>query len=72
MDMVIRDLSVEIVYAIDEQAQPLGLSRAEFVRRELANVAQRGSSEVTTEDLQVFADRFGDLEAPEVMAGAWD
>lgn len=72
MDMVIRDLSVEVVYAIDEQAQRLGLSRAEFVRRELAKIAQRGSTAVTVDDLRKFTERFGDLEDPEVMAGARD
>lgn len=70
--MVIRDLSVEVVYAIDEQAQRLGLSRAEFVRRELAKIAQRGSTAVTVDDLRKFTERFGDLEDPEVMAGARD
>lgn len=72
MDMVIRNLEVEVVYAIDQQAERLGLSRAEFVRRELASVAQRGSAEVTVEDLAGFADRFGDLADEDVMAGAWD
>lgn len=72
MDMVIRDLSVEVVYAIDEQAQRLGLSRAEFVRRELAKIAQRGSTAVTVDDLRKFTERFGDLEDPEVVAGARD
>lgn len=70
--MVIRDLSVEVVYAIDEQAQRLGLSRAEFVRRELAKIAQRGSTAVTVDDLRKFTERFGDLEDPEVVAGARD
>lgn len=71
MDMVIRNLEIEVVSALDEHAERLGVSRAEFVRRELANVAQRGSSHVTVEDLRTFADRFSDLEDPEVI-GAWD
>lgn len=72
MDMVIRNLEIEVVSALDEHAERLGVSRAEFVRRELANVAQRGSSHVTVEDLADFADSFGDLADAEVMAGAWD
>lgn len=72
MDILIRDLPLEIIHAIDEQAQRLGVSRTEFVRRELTTVALRSRTEVTEADLLGFTERFTDLADPDVMARAWD
>lgn len=72
MDILIRNLSIEVIHAIDEQADELGVSRAEFVRRELTAVAQRTKPAMTAQDLVVFGERFADLEDQGVMAGAWD
>jgi hypothetical protein len=49
----------------------LGLSRNEYLRRQLAQDAQRSAAKVTMEDLQWFTDTFGDLTDPEVMRQAW-
>lgn len=70
-DFVIRDVPEDVLAAIDARAARLGLSRNEYVRRELKIVAQRSATAVTVDDLQRFAERFSDLDDPEVMARAW-
>ena len=70
-DFLIRDLSEDDLAAIDSQAARLGLSRNEYLRRELKIVAQRSTSSVTVDDLRKFADRFADLTDPDVMDQAW-
>jgi hypothetical protein len=61
----------DVLAAIDLRAARLGLSRNEYVRRELKIVAQRSVSSVAAEDLRRFADTFSDLADPEVMDQAW-
>jgi antitoxin component of RelBE/YafQ-DinJ toxin-antitoxin module len=70
-DMLIRDVPEDVVTAIDANAARLGLSRSEYVRRELARVAQRSASPVTTDDLQRFVITFSDLANADVMDQAW-
>lgn len=70
-DVLIRDVPDDVLAALDSQATRLGLSRNEYVRRELRSVAQRSASTVTTDDLQRFTRTFTDLADPEVMDQAW-
>jgi hypothetical protein len=70
-DMLIRDVPEDVLTAIDANAARLGLSRSEYVRRELARVAQRSASSVTTDDLQRFVITFSDLANANVMDQAW-
>jgi hypothetical protein len=70
-DMLIRDVPEDVLTAIDANAARLGLSRSEYVRRELARVAQRSASSVTTDDLQRFVITFSDLADADVMDQAW-
>lgn len=70
-DVLIRDVPDDVLAAIDSQAARLGLSRNEYVRRELRSVAQRSASSVTADDLQSFARTFTDLTDPDVMGQAW-
>lgn len=70
-DVLIRDVPEDVLAAIDAHAARLGLSRNEFVRRQLRQVAQRSASSVTAGDLQRFASTFSDLADPDVMAQAW-
>ena len=70
-DMLIRDVPENVLAAIDANAARLGLSRSEYVRRELTRVAQRSASSVTTDDLQRFARTFCDLADADVMDQAW-
>jgi plasmid stability protein len=71
-DILIRDVPDDVVAAIDGRAARLGLSRAEYIRRQWIQDAARGNSSVTVEDLAVFAATFGELADPEVMAEAWE
>lgn len=70
-DLFIRDLPPDVVAAIDAQAARLGLSRNEYVRRELSQVRQRQGPPDSTSDLRRFADTFSDLADREIMDQAW-
>jgi hypothetical protein len=69
-DARIRDLPEHVVAAIDANAQRLGLSRNEYLRRTLATEA-RPRATVTVADLERSAVVFADLADPDVMSGAW-
>lgn len=70
-DMLIRDLPDEVIAALDAHAGRLGLSRSEYVRRRLAQDAATSGSAVDVQDLARFAEVFGDLADPDIMAQAW-
>lgn len=67
-DILIRDVPDDVVAALDANAQRAGVTRAEYLRRVLAE--QQGLP-VTREHLNRFAERTADLRDPEVMAAAW-
>jgi hypothetical protein len=67
-DILVRDVPDEVVAALDANAQRAGLTRAEYLRRVLAD--QQGPP-VAREHLERFAARTADLDDPEVMAAAW-
>ena len=71
-DMLIRDMPEQDLAALDEQADRLGISRAELVRRYLAAHARRSREPVSRQDLQRFSDLARDLADPDVMRGAWE
>lgn len=71
-DVLIRDVPEGVLLAIDARARRLGLSRSEYLRRQLARDAQTAQDEVTVADLSRFADTFADLDDPEVLRGAWE
>jgi len=70
-DVLIRDVPDDVLAALESQALRLGLSRNEYLRRQLAQEARRSSAKVTTDDLRWFTEAFGDLADPEVMRQAW-
>ena len=71
-DLLIRDVPDDVVVAIDAEAQRLGLSRSEYLRRALARTAAMASGPVTVDDLSQFAATFADLADSEVMRQAWE
>jgi hypothetical protein len=71
IDLLIRDLPDELVAAIDTDAVRLGLSRTEYLRRKLAQVAGRHTIAMTVEDLSRFESVFADLADDDVMRQAW-
>jgi hypothetical protein len=70
-NILIRDLPEHVIAAIDANAERLGLSRNEYLRRQLARETPGPRPKVTVEDLRRFAEVFADLNDPDVMAGAW-
>ncbi|MFN3217356.1 MAG: FitA-like ribbon-helix-helix domain-containing protein [Acidimicrobiales bacterium] len=67
-DILIRDVPDDVVAALDANAQRAGLTRAEYLRRVLAE--QQGPA-VMRSHLSRFAERTADLDDPGVMAAAW-
>lgn len=71
-DLLIRDVPDDVVSAIEAKARRLGLSRTEYLRRQMARVATTADGTVTVESLRQFGERFADLGDPEVMRRAWE
>lgn len=70
-DILVRDLPDSVVAEIDAQAARLGISRVEYVRRQLVREAQRVKRSVTVADLQRSGRMLGDLLDDELMERAW-
>lgn len=70
-DVLIRDVPDDVLAAVESHATKLGLSRNEYLRRQLAQDAMRSTTPVTMDDLRWFTDTFSDLADPEVMQQAW-
>lgn len=71
-DILIRDVPPDVLAGIDANAERLGLSRSEYLRRQIAQVAGRPAQTCTVEDLRQFAETFADLNDPEVMRKSWE
>lgn len=69
-DVRVPDVPDHVVATIDANAQRLGLSRSEHLRRQLATEARPHAS-VTVADPKRSAGVFADVNDPEVMSGAW-
>jgi hypothetical protein len=72
IDLLIRDVPDHVVAAIEANAKRLGLSRSEYLRRQLAREAAVSPEVVTIDDLSWFADTFADLSDPHITAQAWE
>ncbi len=70
-NVLIRDVPQEDLELLDEQARRAGLSRADFLRRQLQQQARRSSAPVAVEDLEAMTQLLQDLGDDEVMADAW-
>jgi hypothetical protein len=70
-DILIRDVSPDVVAALDARARRLGLPRTEYLTRLLVQAAIAPTRPTTQEDLERFDETFADLRNPEVMARAW-
>jgi hypothetical protein len=69
-DILIRDVPADVV-AVEANAKRVGLSRNEYLRRQLIREATRTTEKLTMGELRRFAQTVSDLDAPEVMAKAW-
>ena len=70
-DLLLRNVDDAAVAAIDAQAERMGISRAELLRRETENFARRFGEPVTRADLARSAEIFADALDDDVMAQAW-
>lgn len=73
VDVSIRDVPDSVVATVDARAKRLGLSRTEYLRRQLLRAVSTDdeSSTVAVDDLHRFAEIFSDLDEPDVMRRAW-
>ena len=70
-DVLIRNVPDEDLARIDEQAARVGLSRGEYLRRQIAQTAARNPGTVTAEDLRRSTELTKDLLDDDVMRDAW-
>ena len=72
-DVLIRNVPDDDLRRIDEKARRLGLSRSEFLKRQIAQEAARDSSDdgATVDVFSRLADLAVDLASDEVMDDAW-
>lgn len=70
-DVLIRNFPAEDLALLDEHAARLGISRTEFLRRQLHQEAMRTATTVSGADLRVLSARAADLADEVVMSDAW-
>lgn len=70
-DLLIRDFPAEDLILLDEHARRLGLSRAEYLRRQLQQTARRSVAAVAVTDLAELGELLGDLEDETLIYQAW-
>lgn len=71
-DVLIRDVPDDDLREIDAAAVRLGLSRAEYLRREMRRIARhRTVRPATADDYQRSITAMADLDDADVMGGAW-
>lgn len=71
-DVLIRDVPEDVLQGIDARAAGLGLSRSEYLRRELAGLGRRWAPATTRADLDRLAQRTAELRDPVLRAAAWE
>lgn len=71
MNLLIRDMPEEVVAALDAEAERVGLSRSEFLRRILTQASAKSGRSVSVAELAQFEETFSDLADPDVMDQAW-
>ena len=70
-DVLIRDIPESVLATLDGQAARWGLSRTEYLRRQLTQVAAVGSGAIGPQDWADFGERFADLGDTDIMDNAW-
>jgi plasmid stability protein len=71
VNLLIRDIPENVVSALDAEAERLGLSRSEYLRRVLTQASARTGRSVTVAELASFEGTFSDLADPDIMDSAW-
>lgn len=71
VDVLIDDLSDDVIAGIDANAADRGLSREEYIRRRLAQDASTARVVVIRDDLQRFGPALAGLTDENLMGEAW-
>lgn len=70
-DVLIRGVAEDDLRRIDAEAERRGLSRNEYLRRELSRLARHGTRPATRADLARAAELVADLGDEDLMRQAW-
>lgn len=70
-DLLIRNVEADVLSRIDAVAEGLGVSRNEFLRRELTRIADAATRRATVDDLKRSMELLADLGDKTVMERAW-
>ncbi|MGH3096001.1 MAG: type II toxin-antitoxin system VapB family antitoxin [Streptosporangiales bacterium] len=70
-DLLIRNVDEQTVRRIDADAERQGLSRTEYLRREVSRLTHRGPRPATHADLTRSVAALADLADEDVMRQAW-
>ena len=70
-DLLIRGVPDDVLAGLDARAAKLGISRAEYIRRRLAQDATAAQVAVTAEDLHRFGQTAAGLHDENLMGEAW-
>lgn len=70
-DVLVRGVAEDHLARIDERAARVGLSRGEYLRRQIARDAGRDEGHVSVDDLQQAGRLSRDLLDEDVMRDAW-
>jgi hypothetical protein len=70
-DLLIRDLSPEVLEVLDQRARAQGISRSEFVRRKLTQETASTQESCTEAHLKNLLTLLPDLADEKIMADAW-
>jgi len=71
-DVLIRNVPDDALAAIEARARRLGLSRSEYLRREVVRTAAGSAEPVTVESLRMVGEMLEDLADDDVMRRAWE
>jgi len=70
-DVLIRNVDDRVIRNIEAAAARQGLSRNEYLRRELLRSSQRASRPATMDDLKELTEICADVQDEELMDRAW-
>lgn len=70
-DVLVRNIPENVLARVDEHAARLGLSRGEYLRRQIEQNAGGGAQQLTVAELRRASELSRDLLDEDVMHEAW-
>ncbi len=71
-DVLVRDVPDDAVASLEARAKLLGISRTEYLRRQMIAWARLADEPVSRSSWARFAENTRDLRDEEIMKGAWE